>query len=132
VNDSINNIETKKSFNELQTQYETSKKEKEILLLNERDKKKQFFIYSGAIVLILLFVLLFTLYNRFRLKRRSAQELALRNAEIQNKNNLIETKQTEILDSIHYAKRIQTALLANEHYINKQLNRLNPSSKSDS
>ena len=39
--------------------------------------------------------------------------------------HLVEEKQREILDSIHYAKRIQTALMTNENYINATLNRLN-------
>jgi hypothetical protein len=36
----------------------------------------------------------------------------------------VEEKQKEILDSIHYAKRIQTALLTSEYYIEKNLKRL--------
>lgn len=32
----------------------------------------------------------------------------------------VEEKQKEILDSIHYAKRIQTALLTSEKYIEKR------------
>ena len=32
-----------------------------------------------------------------------------------------EEKQKEVLDSIHYAKRIQQALLPNEKYINKYI-----------
>jgi len=35
-------------------------------------------------------------------------------------------KQKEIIDSIHYAKRIQTALLPNEKRIDKELKKLNP------
>ena len=35
-----------------------------------------------------------------------------------------EERQKEILDSIHYAKRIQTALMPHEKLINKNLNRL--------
>ena len=44
-------------------------------------------------------------------------------------NNLLispsgEEKQKEVLDSIHYAKRIQTALLTNEKYIERNLLKL--------
>jgi hypothetical protein len=35
-----------------------------------------------------------------------------------------EEKQREVLDSIHYAKRIQTAHLPNDKFIEKQLTRL--------
>jgi hypothetical protein len=36
----------------------------------------------------------------------------------------LEEKNNEVMDSIHYAKRIQTALMPNEKYIEKTLNRL--------
>ena len=37
---------------------------------------------------------------------------------------LVEEKQREILDSIHYAKRIQMALMPNENYISKKMKKL--------
>lgn len=117
INDSINSTETRKSFNELQTQYETDKKEKEIVILQERDKKRRLVIYSIVAVVFLLGLLSFVLYNRFRLKRRVANELEIRNTEISNQKNIIEEKQKEITDSIHYAKRIQNTLLTHKDFI---------------
>lgn len=119
LNDSINSIEMQKSFSELQTQYETDKKEKEISLLNERDKKRQVVIYSIIGLSLLLGLLSFVLFNRFRLKKRTANELEIRNKEISSQKHIIEEKQKEITDSIHYAKRIQNTLLAHKDYINK-------------
>jgi hypothetical protein len=40
------------------------------------------------------------------------------------KSKEVEEKQKEILDSIHYAKRIQKALIPSDKYIDKNLNRL--------
>ena len=37
----------------------------------------------------------------------------------------LEEKNKEVLDSIRYAKRIQTALLTSEKYIERKLNELN-------
>ncbi len=119
LNDSLNSIENKKSFNELQTQYETDKKEKEISLLNERDKKREVVIYSIVGLSVLLGLLSFVLFNRFRLKKRTANELEIRNTEISNQKHIIEEKQKEITDSIHYAKRIQNTLLAHKDFIDK-------------
>ncbi len=45
-------------------------------------------------------------------------------SEINRQKHLVEEKQQEVLDSIHYAKRIQTALLPPEKYIDKTLKRL--------
>jgi hypothetical protein len=44
--------------------------------------------------------------------------------ELNESKEKTEEKQKEILDSIHYAKRIQNALLPNENYIAKNLNKL--------
>ena len=40
------------------------------------------------------------------------------------RKELVEEKQKEILDSIRYAKRIQTALITSEKYIERNINRL--------
>jgi serine phosphatase RsbU (regulator of sigma subunit) len=44
-----------------------------------------------------------------------------RTAEVVNQKNVIEEKQKEIVDSIMYAKRIQTTILASEAFLNKNL-----------
>jgi serine phosphatase RsbU (regulator of sigma subunit) len=44
-----------------------------------------------------------------------------RTAEVVQQKNIIEEKQKEIVDSILYAKRIQTTILASEAYLNKNL-----------
>lgn len=49
------------------------------------------------------------------------KEVMAQKAEIENKNVLLEEKQKEIIDSIHYAKRIQNSLLTSEKYIRKHL-----------
>ena len=68
---------------------------------------------------ILGIVLLWVVYLLFQNNRKKLK------MEIQNK--IIEDKQKEIVDSIKYAKRIQTALMTNENYITKSLGRLNRS-----
>ena len=51
------------------------------------------------------------------------------NKELAEQKHLIEEKNKEILDSIHYAKRIQQALLPNEKYIERSLHQLNDKGK---
>ena len=58
-----------------------------------------------------------------RVHEKTVEVVAQKN-EIENKNVLLEEKQKEILDSIHYAKRIQTALIPSDKYISKNLTRL--------
>lgn len=51
-----------------------------------------------------------------RVAEKTAEVVAQKD-EIENKNVLLEEKQKEILDSIHYARRIQRTLLPSEKYI---------------
>ncbi len=62
--------------------------------------------------LAVLFCIL--MYFRFRIIRQQK-------AIIEEQKRLVELKQKEILDSIHYAKRIQQSLLTSEAYIRKTL-----------
>ena len=50
--------------------------------------------------------------------------IAAAKKNITEQKQIIEEKQKDIMDSIHYAKRIQTSLLPTEKYIDKSINRL--------
>jgi K+-sensing histidine kinase KdpD len=62
-----------------------------------------------------------------RVAEKTAEVVAQKDL-IERKNVLLEEKQKEILDSIHYAKRIQYTLLPHERYITKALERLSRNS----
>jgi len=68
--------------------------------------------------------MLSTLYSLKKANDKFEENILSRKKEVEEQKNLVEEKQKEILDSIHYAKRIQTALLPNNKYIDKNLNRL--------
>ncbi len=72
-----------------------------------KDERQQFIFYSGIIGFILLGILLFFVWRSYRIKKKA-------NIEISTQRDIIQGKNKEILDSIHYAKRIQDALLPNE------------------
>lgn len=114
IKDSLMNENNSKNMAEIQTKYETEKKEKEIefltkdKLLQEAELKTQNVVKNGSIVvsiLLLLFALL--AYNRYRIKQKA-------NIEISQKNK-------EITESISYAKRIQSSFLTSERYISQRL-----------
>jgi len=50
--------------------------------------------------------------------------VAMQSKEIQHQKEIIEEKHKEVMDSIHYAKRIQSALITSEKSIELSLNRL--------
>lgn len=126
IQDSIFNQDNTKKMVRLEMNYEFNKKEesmklqqekKEAIIQTER-KKQQIIIWSIGAILIIVIIFAVYVYKSFKEKQRV-------NIEITLQKHIIEEKQKEILDSIHYAKRIQTALITSEKYIDKSLNRLN-------
>ncbi len=112
--DSILNKDVLKQVAELNTKYETEKKEKEIQLLtkdqelNTKTLKQQKMVRLALIIgLTLLGILLFTVYQRYRFKQKANLLLEKQKKEIQEQHLLI-------TDSIDYAKTIQDALLPND------------------
>ena len=77
-------------------------------------------VWSSSIALVFSIVLGAFIFRAFRQKQKV-------NLIISKQKELVEEKQREILDSIHYAKRIQQSLLPTEKYIDKNINRLKKS-----
>ncbi len=71
-------------------------------------------LFFGIIFMIFSFA---GMSIRYKLTR----ENFLNSLMLQKSKDLIEEKQKEILDSIHYAKRIQNALITSEKYIEKTI-----------
>ena len=115
--DSILNKENFKQLTELNTRYETDKKEKEILLLtkdqqlNAKIIRQQQLVRWGLIGgLALLSISIFSIYRRYRFKQKANVLLEKQKAEIQQKNMLI-------TDSIDYAQTIQEAVLPTQQEV---------------
>ncbi|MDA9563868.1 tetratricopeptide repeat protein [Flavobacteriales bacterium] len=104
VKDTLFDEKNSKAITEMQTKYETEKKEQENELLKtekqiHEDRNK--FLAAG--ILFVLVALGLVLYQ-FRLKRKANEKLLVKNKIIRDKNKTI-------VDSINYAKMIQTAVL---------------------
>jgi hypothetical protein len=74
---------------------------------------------AGAMFIIML-------YN-FKKTEKANIIITAQKEELDKKNQLIEEKNKDILDSIRYARRIQTSLLPTEKYIWRILNKENKS-----
>ena len=82
--------------------------------LTQREKERNYFVIGFALVIVLaLFI-----FRSYRQKQKANLIITLQKHEV-------EMKQKEVLDSIHYAKRIQKALMPNEKYIQNKLKHLN-------
>jgi len=81
INDSIFNERNSKKTAELETRYETEKKEKEIALLKKDKELQQINILKqrnliNSLIIISLLVFLLALYARYRLKMKTARALS--------------------------------------------------------
>lgn len=135
INDSVYNVESTKQLNELNTRYETEKKEKENKLLQiENDlsgktiKQQKTIFYIIIIGLLLLVIFTIFIFKSLRQQRKAnhvislqKQEVEIKRHEIEKQKQVIEEHQKEIVDSINYAKRIQYALLAQDSMLKRNL-----------
>lgn len=117
LKDSLLNKDNFKQVTELNTKYETDKKEKAILLLTkdqiltEKVLKEQRLIRWGLFGgLGLLSVSVFSIYRRYRFKQKANLVLEKQKQEIEQKNELI-------TDSIDYAKNIQELVLPDDNKV---------------
>ncbi len=123
--DSLNNEENTKQTVRLEMQYDFDKKEAATKLVQEKkeaiaaseNKKQKIIILSVCSILFLVICFAVFAYRSFLHKQKA-------NEEITKQKEVIEEKQKEILDSIYYAKHIQTALLPSHKYIERNLNKL--------
>lgn len=123
--DQLRNEENTKRSVQIEMQYEFDKKEAATRLEQEKrdalaaaEARRQqivLFAISGFGLLVLVFAIF--AYRSLMQKKRA-------NAAIMYQKQLIEQKQKEILESIHYAKRIQTTLMPGERQVVKMLSRL--------
>ena len=77
----------------------------------DQEQTKRYALYGGLAIVILFGVLMF---NRFLVSQK-------KNSLIQEQKEIVQKKNKEILDSINYAKRIQSAILPASNTINQHL-----------
>lgn len=114
-----NNLSEKLS--ELNTIHEVEKKESQIQLLSDAQRKQKTINYLLIGVACISFVAIIILITSYRRKKKDNEIIQLQKNEVITKNKLVEEKQKEILDSINYAKRIQYALLASDKLLKDNL-----------
>jgi tetratricopeptide (TPR) repeat protein len=126
--DSITNEENTKKQTQLEMQYVFDKKQaadsirnaeqvkQEELKHGQEIQQQRIYTYGGVIGFLLMLIVAGVSFNAYRQKQKA-------NALITEQKAIVEEKQKEILDSIHYAKRIQQSLLPTERYIARVLDR---------
>jgi tetratricopeptide (TPR) repeat protein len=139
MRDSINNESTRKASIKSQLKYEFEKqaaadsvahaKENEIknaeLAKQKAEisaKKNQQYALFGGLGLVLVFAGF--MYNRFKITQKQKKVIEEQKSIVEEQKKLVEEKQKEVLDSIHYARRIQQAQMPNEKMVSKIFKRL--------
>lgn len=119
--DSLVSAQSEQVMHDAQIKYETIKKEKEIAenqsLIGQNTaklKRQNLIIWASLIGGVLLALLCIVILNRNKVTKRQ-------NKIIEQQKFILEQKQTEIIDSIHYAKRIQDALLKSDSHVSSHL-----------
>jgi serine phosphatase RsbU (regulator of sigma subunit) len=135
LTDTIEKAENMKNIQELETKYETEKKEKAIELLNkdkalqetELDKRKNMIIFFALMLVLFAVLSIVVIRNNIQRKKSNRlllklnQEITQQKNEVEHQKNLVHEKNTEITDSIRYAKRLQSAILPPLKYISDRL-----------
>ena len=129
LKDSLLNDENNKQIGEMNTKYESEKKDKELaakdadILRSEMESGKRSLERNSFVVgFLLMSFLAFFIFRSFKQKQKL-------NIAITLQKEIVEDKQKEILDSIHYAKRIQRSLLPSEKYLKFHMERLRTKSR---
>lgn len=132
--DSIFNQENRKAQYRSEMEYEYAKKrDADSLLQAANDKIQQEkleqeqlrtrtqrkFTYAAMLGCLVLLVLVIFVFKGYRDKQKANRIITEQKREAELQKEIIEEKQKEILDSIHYAKRIQQSLLPNEKLLRK-------------
>jgi serine phosphatase RsbU (regulator of sigma subunit) len=111
IKDSMMTVEKQKQILELQTQFETEKKEKENVILHKNQQILQTTRNSLIIGALLLLTIAILILRSLKLKKRDNKLLRQQKEEIERQKEIVEIQKTSITDSIRYARRIQSAML---------------------
>jgi pentatricopeptide repeat protein len=129
LRDSLLNSKNFEEMANLKAGYELEQRDRERALIMQTkeieqkaalDKQKMislFLLIGGSIVLILAAVAIKGYLN----KKKANVIIAAQKHEVEVQKEVIEEKQKEIIDSINYAKRIQSALLAHRDFLNDHI-----------
>ena len=143
LKDTIFNQENKKELIRKEMNYEFEKKEnatkaendKQQAISEEKSRKQKIIIWSVACGLLLVVIFAVSSFRSLRITRKQKNIIELQKNEVsrqkdiadelrvisEKQKHIVEEKQKEIIDSITYASRIQSALLTSDEYINTHL-----------
>ncbi len=136
LTDTIFNIENSKSLGDLKTKFEVEKKETELKATQEKKdviataevRRQRLILFAVAGFGVLVLILAVVIFKNLRINQKKnriitlqKQMVEVQKQEVEIQKQIVEEHQKEILDSIHYAKRIQDGLFAHHDFLNENL-----------
>lgn len=123
--DSIYGFDKSQQIADLKAEMEVEKRETELAaeqkikdaVVDEEKKRQKLFLGAVGAVAFILMVLAIVIYRNLQTNKK-------KNRIISEQKKLVEDKQKDIIDSIKYAKRIQSSLLPTDKFVEKEINRL--------
>ncbi|MFN8229518.1 MAG: tetratricopeptide repeat protein [Bacteroidia bacterium] len=123
--DSIASSEKLRLSNEHEESYKNLKIENDLKIANLTNSNNELKLKRNQIIFLLGGCLIVILIIAFYIVTKLLNKNKQKNILLEKQKTLIEDKQTEILSSIRYAKRIQDSLLPSKKYISKNINKQN-------
>ena len=119
LRDKLNDVEVHKSAQREKFQSEYEKKQlkdneeqaKRDVITNGELQKQKLLRNSFVAGFTLMLLLAGVIFRNFKRKQKDNRLISLQKLEVEKQKHVVEEKQQEILDSIEYALRIQTAIL---------------------
>ena len=100
---------------------EELKHQKDIEIREKEKENQRTFIYFIIFGLCVSIFLIAFVINRLNITKKQKLIIESQKKNVEDQKEIIVEKQKEILDSIHYAKRIQNTLLAHHDFLNENL-----------
>lgn len=129
MNDSLSNISRRHQVSNMQTYYESERKDRENRLLKEESKNKNLTLYLISAVALIAFLIVGIFIYRTQVKKKTIIKLRNQNDEIRSvydqiskQATVIDDTNTTLTESINYARRIQDAMQVNTTTIFEELN----------
>jgi len=134
--DSLKNIEAIQQMADMRTDFEVSQKQIEVDLLTPKRRNQRVINILAAVAVVLIILLAIGLYRRYIFIKNTnvkindqKDEIEAQRDEVEAQRDLLEThrdlvvfQKNEIVESINYAQRIQSAMLPPETYFSELLN----------